>query len=277
MNRESSPKAQSILKRLSNYALSVRVPFEYILTSFLLERLVIRLTRDKKLSSNLIFKGGYVGLRVYNSPRYTIDLDVLLINRRIDEVIDIVKIAATAILNDDVWFSFDKTVDLLTQGEYPGTRIVFRAGVGKPLKDIKRAQVIHLDIGVGDVVMPMSIETPYILGEGNLSWLVYPPETIVAEKLHAVFVRGSANSRSKDLLDLKYLLPLCSHELLRNALRSTFRNRGDILPKELAHALKTVDFTLMRRGWKSACESSSKAESFDAVLECVAELLKDIL
>jgi hypothetical protein len=48
-------------------------------TVFLIERLVARLIADKKLSQNLVFKGGFVGLRVYDSPRYTIDLDALLI------------------------------------------------------------------------------------------------------------------------------------------------------------------------------------------------------
>jgi hypothetical protein len=38
--------------------------------------------------------------------------------------------------------------------------------------------------------------------EGEISLVVYPPETIFAEKLETVLSKGAANSRMKDYHDL---------------------------------------------------------------------------
>ncbi len=67
-------KGMSISKRLSNLAAKTDVQFKHIATAFLIERLVWRLTTEPKLANKLVFKGGFVGLRVYDSRRYTIDL-----------------------------------------------------------------------------------------------------------------------------------------------------------------------------------------------------------
>lgn len=45
-------------------------------------------------------------------------------------------------------------MDLATQGEYGGIRHTYRAGIGELLKDIKRAQIINLDLGIGDPITP---------------------------------------------------------------------------------------------------------------------------
>ncbi len=72
-------QARSVTQKLSNLAIKQGSTYQNLATEFLIERLIVRLTSNKKLYSSLIFKGGYVGLRIYESPRYTIDLDALLI------------------------------------------------------------------------------------------------------------------------------------------------------------------------------------------------------
>ena len=71
-------QAKSITAKLSKISRTTGINYQSISTTFLLERLLARLVADKKLAKSLVFKGGYVGLRVYNSNRYTIDLDALL-------------------------------------------------------------------------------------------------------------------------------------------------------------------------------------------------------
>ena len=149
-------KARSISMRLSTIARDRGIAYEKVLTEFLLERLVARLTSSRALGSQFIFKGGYVGRRAYGSPRYTVDVDALL------RVGDVSSIQSTIIANveedsdDGTWFRFEETQDLQTQGEYPGVRFVFRSGVGEHLKDLRRAQLINLDIGVGTLFSPLS-------------------------------------------------------------------------------------------------------------------------
>lgn len=54
------PISRSITMKLSRLARQQLVPFERLLTIFLLERMLERLVARKSLSSVLIFKGGYV-------------------------------------------------------------------------------------------------------------------------------------------------------------------------------------------------------------------------
>lgn len=95
-------------------------------------------------------------------------------------------------IGDGTWFALESQIDLKTQGEYGGVRQTFRAGIGEVLKDIKRANVINFDIGIGDPVTPDPVKTKIdgMIGAEELSWQVYPIETIVAEKLQALIVRG---------------------------------------------------------------------------------------
>ena len=139
--------AASISKRLSNLAQGQGVAFQSIATSFLIERLVARLTSDKRLKESLVFKGGYVGLRVYDSNRFTVDLDALLTKSDLAETLSKTREAAESDLGDTVWFRFEKQIDLKTQGEYGGIRQVFRTGIGEPLDDLKRPQIVNFDIG----------------------------------------------------------------------------------------------------------------------------------
>jgi hypothetical protein len=64
-------QTRSITDKLSRIAKSLGVAYAKILTEFLLERLVLRLISSPELRGKVVFKGGYVSLRVYDSPRYT--------------------------------------------------------------------------------------------------------------------------------------------------------------------------------------------------------------
>jgi predicted nucleotidyltransferase component of viral defense system len=272
-------RARSIGDKLSQLAKSQRVAYPKVLTEFLLERLAVRLVSSPELRGRLVFKGGYVSLRVYASPRYTIDLDVLLRQGSLESVAETARIAVEADLGDAVWFRLEKTVDLATQGEYGGLRIVFRAGLGEVLKNLKKAQIVHLDIGKGDPVVPdpVEVETPFLLGGGSLSWRVYPVETTVAEKLHALIVRGSESSRSKDIFDLNLLLPKCDASVLRRSLAETFRHRGDALPDNLVRHIQEIDRKILKMGWGSAIGDLAGQPVFDEEFESLVRRLRDVM
>lgn len=55
-------KSDSVRKKLSNLAHKLNIPYRNLETVFLIERLVVRLVADKKLSLHLVFKGGFVGV-----------------------------------------------------------------------------------------------------------------------------------------------------------------------------------------------------------------------
>jgi hypothetical protein len=114
---------------------------------------------------------------------------------------------------------------------YPGYRITLNAAFAK-MKD-----KIHIDIGIGDTVHPEPYEIQLTQYKGKpffeefISLLVYPPETIFAEKLETLLSKGTRNSRMKDYHDL-YLL--CYSDLinlpkLKKSISNTFGNREAIL------------------------------------------------
>ena len=76
----SKSKGSSIRQKLISLSRSLGIPYQNLETSFLIERLVARLTAHAYLNQNLVFKGGFVGLRVYHSSRYTVDLDALIVD-----------------------------------------------------------------------------------------------------------------------------------------------------------------------------------------------------
>jgi predicted nucleotidyltransferase component of viral defense system len=246
--------------------------------TFLIERMLVRLMADSKLSDALVFKGGYVGLRIYHSPRNTVDLDAVIQKGSLTKLAEVARMAVEKDIGDGTWFRFDETVDLETQGEYGGIRIVFRGGTGEVLKDLKRARVVNLDIGHGDPITPgpVDVETPAILGHESISWRVYPIETTAAEKLHALVARGSESSRSKDIFDLWFLLPKCNKKELKKALQVTFEHRGDALPPDLARYLSGLQCDLLQRGWRSAIAGVNGAPVFDEAFRAVIEGIRKI-
>ncbi len=274
-------KGTSIRQKITDLSKKLGVPYQNLETVFMIERLVVRLVADKSLNAHLVFKGGFVGLRVYHSGRYTVDLDALLVKSHIGSTLALAKEKAEADMEDGVWFKFEEQVDLATQGEYGGVRQTYRAGIGEVLKNLKKAQVIHFDLGMGDPVTPgpQKIEVQPLLpmGEG-LSWSVYPIETIIAEKLHALISHGNINSRSKDVHDLSVFLPKADASILSEALEKCFAFRETELPKSFSETIQSINTTSLQRGWISATATVPKErefkEAFDSVVKQMAKLEK---
>ncbi|MFH1728753.1 MAG: nucleotidyl transferase AbiEii/AbiGii toxin family protein [Pseudomonadota bacterium] len=270
--------AISVKARLSNIANNQNVPYHNIEMTFLLERMVARLIKNRKLAGKIIFKGGYVGLRVYNSPRYTIDIDAIINNLNIKNISSLIIKVIEADIDDGVWYKYEKESDLVTSGECGGIRFYFRSGIGEIPKNIKIAKNIHFDIGTGDIVVPApkKIETKSILGEESLSWLVYTIESTCAEKIHALFARSYDNSRSKDIFDLYYFLPKCNLNVLNQAIAATFKARNDILPENLSSILKDIDVELLKLGWKSAIAGLKDDLDFDLTFRGIIDYFENL-
>lgn len=273
-------KAQtaSITAKLSALARAKAMPYDRLLTIFFIERAATRLVADPYLAEHLIFKGGYVNVRVYESPRYTRDLDATI--RGADPTLTIKKIktAMTVEANDGVWFYLAETSNLVAQGQIGATRLTYRAGLGEMPKNLEKAQLVDIDLGPGDSIIPSprTLETPFLLGNGSLSWQVYSAETIVAEKLHALIARGAANSRSKDVFDLDLLLADTDKSKLLAAINATFAARSSALPAQISETLVNQDRALIRKGWQSAAGYIKSARDFDSTLDAVIECLRKL-
>jgi len=266
---------QGLAQRLQKISLEGGTSYQAILTSFLIERALVRMVSNKFLYEHLIFKGGYVGERIFETGRFTRDLDSILLDTSMDSVLESVKSALDMDIGDHTWFAFEERSDLELQNEYGGVRLKFRAGLLPKLKDLKRAQILHLDFGVGDPVTPapLSASTQTTVGGELISWRVYTVETICSEKLHALVTRGSESSRSKDVFDLAFLLPKANTQFIKDAITRTFDYRGDPVPKSIESTLREIDTTLLRRGWKSALAGMKSIPEFDETYEAVIDSL----
>lgn len=225
---------QALKDRLQTIAKEKGIPFNSCWKQLLLERFLARLGRSA-YANKLIFKGGFLLAYMMRIGRETVDLDFLLTRMKAEKATleEICKEIAAVSLDDGFTFSF-AGVELLSQPhmDYPGYRITLNTLFAK-MKD-----KIHIDVGVGDIVEPQHREIKLFQYRGKpffedaVSLLVYPVETIFAEKLETVLSKGSKNSRMKDYHDLLLLVRskgLIESKKFKDALAKTFKNRGTTL------------------------------------------------
>lgn len=110
------------------------------------------------------------------------------------------------------------------KSEYHGFRVKLRALLGAAKLDLQ------IDVGFGNAVEPPAREEKYpVLLDGPAPRIrAYPREAVVAEKLHAMVVLGTANSRLKDFYDVFALaknFPFAGPALGR-AIAATFERRS---------------------------------------------------
>ncbi len=83
-----------------------------------------------------------------------------------------------------------------------------------PQQSLAGARIpITVDVGFGDAVEPgvEDIDLPVLLDIPSPRLRAYPPETVIAAKLHAMVIPGMANSRMKDYYDVWMLVTSPSH------------------------------------------------------------------
>jgi predicted nucleotidyltransferase component of viral defense system len=234
MKRRVTNVAASVRQRLLNEAKRRGESFDYVASLYARERFLARLAvsphRDR-----LILKGATVFALWLDVHRPTRDLDFLgRGNFEPDAATVIIReIVGVAIENDGIEFNASSvTAKLIREpDEYQGVRIHLEA-----VLDTARIR-LQIDIGVGDVVTPpaRSATLPSILHDFERPRVkVYPPETIVSEKLHAMVKLGIANSRMKDFFDVYVLARGRDFEevLLAKAVTRTFDRRNTAIPEK---------------------------------------------
>ena len=220
----------ALKERLHTIAKQKDITFNECWKQFLLERFLVRLA-GSKFTKNFIFKGGLLLSYIIDIGRETVDLDFVLKNLSVEAN----ELKATfetiaANKNDDGFTFVVEEIEKLAHlhMNYPGYRITVAAQFGT-LKD-----KIHIDLGVGDVVEPELLTLNLLqyrdkpIFEEDIKLMVYPVETIFAEKLETAVSRGSINSRMKDYHDLFVLTQypqLIDPEKLKSAISVTFKHR----------------------------------------------------
>jgi predicted nucleotidyltransferase component of viral defense system len=225
---------QALKNRLQTIAKEREILFNSCWKQLLLERFLVRLSRSSHINK-FIFKGGFLLSYMMKIGRETVDLDFLLIrmNAEVKGLQEVFEEIVSTPSEDGFAFSFEG-IEILSQPhmEYPGYRTTLKVSFAK-MKD-----KIHVDVGIGDIVEPQNKKIKLFEYRGkpffeeSISLLVYPIETIFAEKLETVLSKGSRNSRMKDFHDLLLLIRderLQTSKKLHENIQKTFENRGTIL------------------------------------------------
>lgn len=250
---------------------------------FALERIVARLERNKRLSDSLTYKGGFVLVKTIDTDRFTRDLDALAHSLSHEQAQKLILEAVQADLNDGIAFGDPQIIEIETTGDYGGLRIDLcfqldvRSLAGEKLKKLPR---VHLDIGFGSK-LPVDIrrtEMPSVTEDEkyNVSWSVYPLEFIFAEKLQALVILGSANSRAKDVYDMWRISELQQDQpALAAAIRQVFLERKTDLPDDLAGFVEKLDTLVLSNAWKSVLFHEATL-SFEATLAALVGFLRGL-
>ena len=241
---KGSNVAASIRQQLLNRSRESHADFNLILTRYGLERFLYRIGASA-YRNRFILKGAMLfPLWGVINFRGTRDIDLLGFGESDIKALEDVfrELCHVAVEDDGIIFYRDsvKAEDIRDQLEYGGTRMCFTA-------DLAGAKIsMQVDVGFGDAVTPDACEAdfPTILDQPSPRLRVYPPETVVAEKFHAMVKFGIANSRMKDFYDLWVISRMFDFDgnTLATALDRTFERRGTPLPS-LAPLALTDEFS----------------------------------
>jgi len=229
------------MKKIKNYGYSVKerllnlmkesgYPYMYLLARYFNERMLYRVSISS-YREHFLLKGGSLLYAIDGlETRPTIDVDFMA--DRLDRDREHLKgifadILSIPCVEDGVIFDIE-TLDIepiAVDKKYPGTRLLFTAHMDS---------IVHpmsIDIGFGDVVTPypLPLDYPILLPElPQINLYAYSLETVIAEKFHTMVDRDESNSRMKDFFDVYQLLQNheIDQELLQEAIKSTFENRG---------------------------------------------------
>lgn len=240
--------AASVRQRLLNRAKERGEEFHQVLMRFALERLLYRLAQSPH-QERFVLKGALLFRLWFDlEHRPTRDADFLGFG-------DAEPAQCAAVFRDIVAVEVEEDGLLFEPGSvqaeairkeagYPGVRVTLRASL-----DGARIPV-QCDVGFGDAVTPAPLRQAYptLLEMPAPVLAVYPPETVIAEKLEAIVKLAGFNSRLKDFFDLWILLryEAVNRDQLPTAVRTTFARRRTPVPTALPVGL-TPEFAVEKQ------------------------------
>ncbi|KAA3451611.1 nucleotidyl transferase AbiEii/AbiGii toxin family protein [Mesorhizobium sp. SARCC-RB16n] len=239
--------AVSIRERLLQHTRQHGDVYQRILTRYAIERLLFRLSLTDA-AEHYMLKGAMLFVTWPEHVfRPTGDLDLL---GHGDPKLGAIAALFTRICQveaPDDGIIFDPstlTVEPVREGDkYQGVRLSVK-GV------LARAVIpVQVDIGFGDHVYPPPQRRMFPSLLPNLpaaNILMYPPETVIAEKFEAMIRFGAANGRIKDFYDIWVTLRTFGFELpeLVEAVGGTLRRRETAIPTEMPVGLTEAFATI---------------------------------
>ncbi len=226
-SKQLKDKVRNISKGDNNIA-------KVMIRNFIMERFLERVSVSD-YRNYFILKGGMlVASMIGIDMRATMDIDATVksLPVNMDDSQKIVSEICDIPLEDGVIFHITSVLEIMTDFEYPGVRMILEA-------ELERLrQVIKIDISTDDVITPSAVEYEYKLmfEDRTIPLLTYNVETLLAEKVQTILARGIANTRLRDFYDVYEIMKICDtkvdKDILLQAFRATCKKRETVFSKE---------------------------------------------
>ena len=205
-----------------------------LIRNFMMERFLERVSLSQ-YRNNFILKGGMLVASIIGvDMRATMDIDttVKALPLNEEDVRKIISEICATEVEDGVSFQITSVANIMEDFEYPGIRLMLVATLERMRQPIK------IDISTDDVITPAAVEYNYKLmfEDRVIKVLSYNKETLLAEKLQTILVRGIANTRLRDFYDVYEVMKTYAddvdNKVFREAYEATCQKRETVLSKE---------------------------------------------
>ena len=263
----------SLHAKLLNISRAKKIDLQLLINRLAAEQFLYRLSLSP-YAEKFIFKGGSLLTYLIESDRKTKDLDFSIKQMKI-QVEGVVKMTRSILdipMDDGIdWKNIDGAPLIHPEMDYPGVRIACHFLIGK------MRGIVRMDLAMGDVVEPvtMSLERMRYKDEpifgSSFPLLVYPPETIFAEKLQISVKKRGQNTRMKDYYDLSKLIEHGLNEKnLKKCIKDVFLNRETPLPKQIE--FESAEYTQLQTYW----EHFLKREKMNEAPARIGEIIEKV-
>ena len=247
--------AMSLKAIINNIAKENKVSAQSVLQTYMLERLLERISISK-YKDNFILKGGMlISAMLGIDSRTTMDMDTTIKGFKLTEenITNIINEICNIKIDDGITFEVQKIELIREDDDYGGYRITFKANYMESMPVIMK-----IDITTGDKITYKEIKYSFdlMLEDRKIQIWSYNLETVIAEKFESIIKRGVLGTRIRDYYDVYMLLNTQTKNInfntLKDAIYSTaeYRNTINII-KDWSKIIEQLDNSdIMKKQWE---------------------------
>ena len=253
---------------INNMAKENNVVAQSVLQTYMLERLLERISISK-YKDNFILKGGMlISAMLGIDSRTTMDMDTTIKGFPLtkDNITNIMDEICNIEIDDNVTLKINKVELIREDDDYGGYRITFETKYNNEMPVIMK-----IDITTGDKITYKEIEYSFtlMLEDRKIQIWSYNVETIIAEKFEAIVKRGVLSTRIRDYYDVYMLIntqnKIIDKKTLKDAITLTAQHRGtsEIIKDWKKIVEKIANDSKMRQQWKRYQKDNFYAEEIE--------------
>ncbi len=253
---------------INNMAKENNVAAQSVLQTYMLERLLERISISK-YKDNFILKGGMlISAMLGIDSRTTMDMDTTIKGLPLtkDNITNIMEEICNIEIDDNVTLKINKVELIREDDDYGGYRITFEAKYNNEMP-----VTMKIDITTGDKITYKEIEYNFtlMLEDRKIQIWSYNVETIIAEKFEAIVKRGVLSTRIRDYYDVYMLVrtqsKIIDEKTLKDAIILTAQHRGtsEIIKEWKKIVEKIANDSEMQQQWKRYQKNNFYAEEIE--------------